>query len=189
MDNYQAFVVMASSGEETVEVCKERDFDLILLDFQMPGMNGLETMARIREECPLNEKANIVILSAEDEGVFRKNYDASDIDGYLSKPIDKGELECLLMDIVDKDKMIFIGSDEVPAPGTFKELSEKKDYDTYLEKVCAVERISKSISENQISHMAKSHRGAVQLENYSFVERNASYLDLEVESLRAKMNK
>ena len=189
MDNYQAFVVMASSGEETVEVCKEREFDLILLDFQMPGMNGLETMARIREECPLNEKANIVILSAEDEGVFRKNFDASDIDGYLSKPIDKGELECLLMDIVDKDKMIFIGSDEVPAPGTFKELSEKKDYDTYLEKVCAVERISKSISENQISHMAKSHRGAVQLENYSFVERNASYLDLEVESLRAKMNK
>src|SRR5690606_5977636 len=45
-------VAVASSGEEALEVAASADFDVILLDLMMPGLDGFETLAALRERAP-----------------------------------------------------------------------------------------------------------------------------------------
>ena len=45
-------VVTATNGQDALDLCRERSFDLIFLDENMPGLSGLETLSRIKEICP-----------------------------------------------------------------------------------------------------------------------------------------
>lgn len=47
-----ACVACAGSGAEALSLCAEQRFDLVVTDINMPGMNGIETMQRLREGCP-----------------------------------------------------------------------------------------------------------------------------------------
>ena len=79
----------ASSGPEALQLLAEHDFDLVLMDVQMPGMDGLETSRRIRagEESVRNAQIPIIAMTAyagaEDE---RACYDAG-MDNYVAKPL------------------------------------------------------------------------------------------------------
>lgn len=50
LDGYR--VLLAESGEEAVAVLSRHQVDLVISDFRMPGMNGVETIARLRELAP-----------------------------------------------------------------------------------------------------------------------------------------
>ncbi len=79
----------ADSGSRALEALREQRFDLVLMDVQMPGMDGLETAHIIREGGGGEENRRVPILaitayaSPEDETAC---YDAG-MDGYLSKPL------------------------------------------------------------------------------------------------------
>ena len=45
-------VVTVSNGTDAIDQCKERSFDLVLLDEQMPGLSGLETLQKMKELQP-----------------------------------------------------------------------------------------------------------------------------------------
>lgn len=79
----------ALSGREAVEkvrkACEEKkDFDLLLLDWKMPDMDGLETAVRIREI--VSEKVPIFILSAYDWSEIEEEAREAGINGFLTKP-------------------------------------------------------------------------------------------------------
>lgn len=61
-----------------------RDFDLVLIDWKMPGMDGIETARRIREIIP--EDVPIMILTAYDWGEIEEEAIAAGINGFLPKP-------------------------------------------------------------------------------------------------------
>ena len=52
----------AESGERAVALCRDGGFDLVLLDFNMPGLNGIETLERIRSSEP---DCKVIMISAE----------------------------------------------------------------------------------------------------------------------------
>ncbi len=81
-------VTRASSGEEALHRIRERDFDLVLLDVMMPGMDGYETATRIRQETRLPE-IPIVFVTALDTtpADLMKGYASGGAD-YLVKPFD-----------------------------------------------------------------------------------------------------
>lgn len=79
------------NGESTLEWLKNKKFDLILLDLNMPGMNGFEVCRRIRSNTELHNLP-IIFLSAESEREsILKGFEAGAQD-YVLKPFDSGEL-------------------------------------------------------------------------------------------------
>jgi len=86
-------VVVAKDGSQAVEKALSESFDLILMDMQMPYMNGYEATLMLREQ---GYTTPIVAVTAHAmKGDEQKCIDAG-CDGYLSKPINRRELPCLL---------------------------------------------------------------------------------------------
>lgn len=85
-------VIMASSGEEALEIVYEQDIDLIILDIQMPGLNGFETAKFIKEN-QNTKHIPIIFLTAAfvKEEFINHGFKIGAID-YLTKPIENGQL-------------------------------------------------------------------------------------------------
>ena len=92
-------IAVAANGFEAVEAFKEREFDLILMDIQMPEMDGLEATRRIRSlqsDESVHEECEIVGLSAHAMSGDRERYMAEGMVDYLTKPIRTEELRKIL---------------------------------------------------------------------------------------------
>ncbi len=83
-------VLTATSGEEALRRVKEERPHLVLLDIQMPKMNGLEVLRRIREIDP--EMGVIMATGVNEEDVGRKALELGAFD-YIVKPLDMKYLE------------------------------------------------------------------------------------------------
>lgn len=77
------FVETCDSGEDALSLLRGTDFDLLITDFRMTGMNGLELIARCRESSPAIR--SILITAFGSEEVEDKAYEL-EVDGYLAKP-------------------------------------------------------------------------------------------------------
>lgn len=100
---YEAFndddfeVRMAGSGLEAVEMVREYDPDLILLDMKMPGMNGLEALYHIKK---FNSKAAVVMMTAYGELEIVSEAMKLGVNEYITKPFDINELKDLVKRII-----------------------------------------------------------------------------------------
>jgi two-component system sensor histidine kinase BarA len=86
----------ATDGKEAIELADSRKFDLILMDIQMPIINGLNATKIIREKSTLNKKTPIVAITAhamadEKEAIFK-----SGMDDYIAKPINEEQLSMII---------------------------------------------------------------------------------------------
>ncbi len=82
----------AAGGLEAVEAATHTAFDLILMDLQMPGMDGLAATRAIRTGCPLNRATPIVALSANILPTHQAACLRAGMDDHIAKPIDTREL-------------------------------------------------------------------------------------------------
>ncbi|MDM8535608.1 ATP-binding protein [Desulfobacterales bacterium HSG17] len=86
-------MVIASNGVETIECLRKEKFDIILMDIQMPEMDGIETARVIREsnyECNLH--IPIIALTAYAMKDDREKFLNAGMDDYISKPVDFEQL-------------------------------------------------------------------------------------------------
>ncbi|WP_081842978.1 hybrid sensor histidine kinase/response regulator [Butyrivibrio sp. WCE2006] len=98
----KVFVTTAQSGEECLEKLKSGSFNVVLLDHMMPGMDGIETLAEIRESFPdLPVYALTANSTAGDEFYKSKGFN-----GYLSKPIDTVQVERAIMSHLPENIMM-----------------------------------------------------------------------------------
>lgn len=87
---------VAGNGIEVLEALKRQPYDLILMDVQMPEMDGLETTRRIRQgECPVDQPW-IIAMTANAMRGDREQCLAAGMDDYISKPVHIQELETAL---------------------------------------------------------------------------------------------
>ena len=80
-------VLEASDAESGIQLAREKRPDLILMDMQLPGMDGLDATRLIKTDPDLKRIPIIALTSREMDGDDRKAIEAG-CDGYLSKPID-----------------------------------------------------------------------------------------------------
>jgi CheY-like chemotaxis protein len=98
-------IAVAANGLEAVKAFREREFDLILMDIQMPEMDGLEATRQIRSiqtREALHERCEIVGLSAHAMSGDRERYMAEGMVDYLTKPIRTEELRVVLDACLEK---------------------------------------------------------------------------------------
>ncbi|MEP7016260.1 MAG: ATP-binding protein, partial [Verrucomicrobiota bacterium] len=93
-------LVHAGNGREAVEAAANEYFDAILMDVQLPEMDGLEATRRIREsEQATGRRTPIIAMTAHAMAGDRERCLASGMDGYLSKPLEKGALTAILKSV------------------------------------------------------------------------------------------
>ena len=98
---------LCSSGEKAIELCKEKKYDLILMDHMMPEPDGIEALHIIRkDEASVNKETKIIVLTANAVAGSRKMYLEEGFDEYLTKPIDSSVLEDMVKNMLPKEKVI-----------------------------------------------------------------------------------
>ena len=87
---------VVGNGQEALEAVRARHYDLVLMDVQMPVLDGLEATRRIRAELPANRQPRIVAMTANALLEDREACLAAGMDGYLAKPVRAHELSAAL---------------------------------------------------------------------------------------------
>ena len=98
-------VQTAHNGKEALAALASRPFDVVLMDVQMPEMDGFETTAQIREhERATGEHIPIVAMTAHAMKGDRDRCLKAGMDAYVSKPVQSGELYQALAHVAPSDK-------------------------------------------------------------------------------------
>ena len=82
-------VETVSNGYDALDRCAEETFDLILLDENMPGLSGLETLNRIKEQTP--NTPVVMVTKSEEENIMEQAIGAKIAD-YLIKPVNPTQI-------------------------------------------------------------------------------------------------
>ncbi|MCG8700471.1 MAG: response regulator transcription factor [Bacteroidales bacterium] len=142
-DNIAQVIDMASNGKELIEILKNKQPDIILMDIEMPVLNGIEASSIITQKY---ENIKIVALSMFGEENYYNEMIKAGAKGFVLKSSNKGELEKaineimngnnffsneLLMNIIQK-----IGITPPPSPGLIKkETFTKREIDV-IQNLC-----------------------------------------------------
>ena len=100
MEGYD--VVEAHNGEEAVKVAAQENPSLILMDLSLPIIDGLAATRLIRKIAAL-EKTPIIAVSAHDTADFQAEAFEAGCHRYMTKPIDFGELEKLIKELLEPE--------------------------------------------------------------------------------------
>lgn len=95
-------VTAVNNGREAIEICREHSYDLVLMDIQMPDVDGIEATRQIRaEEAGSGRRQCIYALTAHATGADRAQCEAADMDGFLIKPIPLEHLRAAVAAVTD----------------------------------------------------------------------------------------
>ena len=92
---------IAGNGLEAISALERKHYDVVLMDVQMPELDGLEATRRIVARWGPGERPTIVAMTANAMDGDREMCLAAGMDDYLSKPIRTGELAAALSRAVD----------------------------------------------------------------------------------------
>jgi signal transduction histidine kinase/CheY-like chemotaxis protein len=91
LESFYFEVTLAASGEDALEEIQKADkdqpFELVIMDWKMPGMDGLQTSGRIKKHQGLSKIPAIILVTAYGREEVRRQAEEIDLEGYLVKPI------------------------------------------------------------------------------------------------------
>lgn len=103
LEHLGAAVAHASSGAAALEGARDAAFDVILMDIQMPGMDGVETVRRLRDGDGPNARAPVIALTANVLPEQCAAYLAAGMNGVASKPISPQGLFAEIVAVLTRD--------------------------------------------------------------------------------------
>lgn len=93
-----------TNGYDCLEAVKNNKYDLILLDYMMSQMDGMEVLNRLKAmENNMSKEAHVIALTANAVVGAKEEYIGHGFDDYLAKPIDVKELECVIRTHLPED--------------------------------------------------------------------------------------
>lgn len=95
-------VTSVSNGNDAVEKVKENRYDVVLLDEQMPGMDGLQTLAEIKRSSP--EVPVVMVTKSEEEHLMEEAL-GGQISDYLTKPVNPSQILLTCKRLLDRARL------------------------------------------------------------------------------------
>jgi len=126
----QINITTAASGEECLSILEKERFHIVLLDHLMPGMDGIETMGKIKALYP---NLPVYALTANAMPDAEQFYKTNGFLGYIAKPIDSKFLESTIMK--------HIGDEIIKKPASEQVQNEPQELPEYLQWVKEVDAI------------------------------------------------
>lgn len=114
----------ASDGEEGIKVLEENDPDVLLLDINMPKMNGLQALQKIREK---GIKRKVLLLTIHDEVEYLIKAKEIGADGYVLKDSELAVLKKAIYSVYEGNT--FIQESLIPLLNDFEEQKQQKNSD------------------------------------------------------------
>ena len=102
LENKGYAVDSVSNGSDAVEKVKQTDFDIILLDEQMPGMGGLDTLSAIKEVSP--EVPVVLVTKSEEEDLMEEAL-GGQISDYLTKPVNPSQILLTCKRLLERSRL------------------------------------------------------------------------------------
>lgn len=97
-------VVTVTNGHDAIEECESnRDIDVVFLDESMPGITGLETLARLKEGSP---HLPVVMITKNEAETVMEEAIGSQIADYLIKPVNPNQILLTLKKIIDNKRLV-----------------------------------------------------------------------------------
>ena len=120
-EGYQ--VATAATGEEAVALCSQQDFDVVLMDVRMPGMDGVEAFRRIRRH---REGVRVLLMSAYDVNQLKEAALDEGAIAFLSKPLDVQKVIQLIGEV--KETAILVVEDDAHTAGLLGTTLKQQGY-------------------------------------------------------------
>ena len=130
---------VATDGRQAVDMAQRQDYDVVLMDMQMPVMDGLEATRRIRAALPPERQPRIIAVTANALAGDRERCMAVGMNDYLAKPIDAWRLAGALAQAAPR------GAPAAPAPAPvpadkLRELEDSIGRDGVVDVIDVLER-------------------------------------------------
>ncbi|MCE3229942.1 MAG: histidine kinase [Bacteroidetes bacterium] len=123
---------IAANGRIAIEKLQNKSYDIILMDLQMPEMNGVEATAIIRNN--LNSRIPIIALTADVTTVDLEKCKAAGMNDYVAKPVDERLLYSKIIGLVKKPARVKTGKNKGSVPEIKKERCTNLHYLNYRTK-------------------------------------------------------
>ncbi len=133
LKKYSITPLIAQNGEEAFEHAKQKRFDLILMDINMPVMNGVEATHNIINEVTMNQKTPIVALTSNVLEADRERFKSAGMYSHIGKPVKHDELQSLLLRLFD------------PKQGSAVSILSNQEIKSSLEKAAVLLELSPDI--------------------------------------------
>ncbi len=131
LENFSFKVTTAASGQEAIKELErnaqlenEKPYDLILMDWKMPGMDGIETSKNIKQRLGKEKSPKIVMLSAFGREELMQQAEQAGIDGFLIKPVNQSILFDTIMSVFGQESHV-----------SSRKASKSADYTDQLRKI------------------------------------------------------
>ncbi|MCR5701019.1 MAG: response regulator [Lachnospiraceae bacterium] len=127
---YGMVVSTAASGQDSIDMCHENEYDIVFMDHMMPGMDGVEAMKHIRSiRSKENKDLPIVALTANAVSSAKEMFLSVGFDGFVSKPVERQELERVLKKVLPKSAITYEKAEVVQESFTSSEENAEPEHE------------------------------------------------------------
>lgn len=103
LESKEFLIDKANNGIDAIEKVKENEYDIILLDENMPGLSGLQTLSEIKNIAP---SPHIIMITKSEEESIMDEAIGSKIADYLIKPVNPNQILLAIKKIIDQKRLV-----------------------------------------------------------------------------------
>lgn len=176
---YEVFTF--TNGFDALDFVKDNPVDVVLLDETMPGITGLETLAKIKE---IHQQLPVVLITKNETENLMDDAIGSQISDYLIKPVNPNQVLLSLKKIIDNKRLVAektTSAYQQQFRNLFMALNSNPDYNEWMEiyrKLTYWELEMEKSDSPEMQEVHQSQKSEANTEFFKFVSRNyASWVD------------